>query len=559
MTRLNAFIGSLLLLAASHTFAGTVDSAQRMLNQLGYNAGAVDGAYGKKTRGALEAFYADNGSSFDGKLDANEIADLQAAMSERGIQPYVPLSSFEVDRQAAANPESMDRLVTESRHSRYVGQGVFWYGPQTSFADFNGDGIDDIVTVGVSAKAQQDRFKPGGKCVDYSSTGSTNWLISKPGCGVDSLKMKPKIAYGKPGGGYTDSSDKMFIHTSDERVRQKAQGFEHAMDVFTVDFNNDGIPDLFIPDSGFGWNGVASALYLSNGDGTWTYSTFSHVKGIQSDFAHGGTVGDIDADGDIDIVTTKKGKNLACWFNNGDGTFKYKSVCIRTPDPIITISLSDTDGDGDLDLYTGGSSYEGKGGWAQYGGGYRVYENLGNMRFREQVKLPQVDCWVNNPKSETFDFDEDGDQDFVAVMVGETYAFTAINLIENLGNGRWKQNTIRLTDWDDVDPAHFIRRTYKVGHGNDKCGLYSLQHGKWKKHIYEGHKLTSWVTQLSLADVDRDGDKDIIMIQPQAQHGWDEAIDIIQGGWLDNFGDGRWFVRKYTHPKGRGGVKRIRY
>ena len=81
MTRFHAFFGSLLLLAASQTFAGTVDTAQRMLNQLGYNAGAVDGAYGKKTRGALEAFYADNGSSFDGKLDANEVADLKIAMS----------------------------------------------------------------------------------------------------------------------------------------------------------------------------------------------------------------------------------------------------------------------------------------------------------------------------------------------------------------------------------------------------------------------------------------------------------------------------------------------
>ena len=40
-----------------------VRKAQRMLNQLGYNAGAVDGAYGKKTRGTLEDFYANNSGS----------------------------------------------------------------------------------------------------------------------------------------------------------------------------------------------------------------------------------------------------------------------------------------------------------------------------------------------------------------------------------------------------------------------------------------------------------------------------------------------------------------
>ena len=51
----------------------------------------VDGAYGGKTRGALEKFYADNGSLYDGKLDANEVADLTAAMDAAGLD-Y--LSSF---------------------------------------------------------------------------------------------------------------------------------------------------------------------------------------------------------------------------------------------------------------------------------------------------------------------------------------------------------------------------------------------------------------------------------------------------------------------------------
>ena len=39
----------------------TTATIQRNLNLLGYNAGPVDGAYGKKTRLALEQFYKDNG------------------------------------------------------------------------------------------------------------------------------------------------------------------------------------------------------------------------------------------------------------------------------------------------------------------------------------------------------------------------------------------------------------------------------------------------------------------------------------------------------------------
>ena len=59
--------------------ANTVSDAQQILNQLGYNAGSVDGAYGSKTRRALEQFYKDAGSLYDGELDTNEVNDLQNA------------------------------------------------------------------------------------------------------------------------------------------------------------------------------------------------------------------------------------------------------------------------------------------------------------------------------------------------------------------------------------------------------------------------------------------------------------------------------------------------
>jgi hypothetical protein len=146
MTRLNAFIGSLLLLVASQTFAGTVDNAQRMLNQLGYNAGAVDGAYGKKTRSALEAFYADNGGIFDGKLDANEVADLQAVMSERGIKSYVPLSSTALKLSVLANPDFTLRNQMKLGPEPFSEHGsVFHYVGQWGLGDMNNDGYDDYV------------------------------------------------------------------------------------------------------------------------------------------------------------------------------------------------------------------------------------------------------------------------------------------------------------------------------------------------------------------------------------------------------------------------------
>ena len=85
MKKLLSIFITITLLIPHAVFADTVAQSQRMLNQLGYNAGPVDGAYGGKTKRALEAFYAKSGGSFDGKLDANEVADLTSAMSTAGL------------------------------------------------------------------------------------------------------------------------------------------------------------------------------------------------------------------------------------------------------------------------------------------------------------------------------------------------------------------------------------------------------------------------------------------------------------------------------------------
>ena len=82
MKKLLSIITILTILIPQGVFADSVAQSQRMLNQLGYNAGPVDGAYGGKTRRALEAFYAKSGGSYDGKLDTNEVIDLKNAVKE---------------------------------------------------------------------------------------------------------------------------------------------------------------------------------------------------------------------------------------------------------------------------------------------------------------------------------------------------------------------------------------------------------------------------------------------------------------------------------------------
>ena len=83
--KLLSTLTTLTLLIPHAVFADSVAQSQRMLNQLCYNSCPVDGAYGGKTKRALEAFYAKSGGTYDGKLNANEVADLTEAMSTAGI------------------------------------------------------------------------------------------------------------------------------------------------------------------------------------------------------------------------------------------------------------------------------------------------------------------------------------------------------------------------------------------------------------------------------------------------------------------------------------------
>ena len=62
-----------------------VAQTQRQLIELGYEAGEIDGLWGGTTRRALEAFLADKGQTFDGKLDINEADLLSAELDARGL------------------------------------------------------------------------------------------------------------------------------------------------------------------------------------------------------------------------------------------------------------------------------------------------------------------------------------------------------------------------------------------------------------------------------------------------------------------------------------------
>ena len=61
--------------------ANPASELQKMLNQLGYNAGMADGIYGRKTRSALESYYIDKNMIFDGTLNQTVFEDLKTQIT----------------------------------------------------------------------------------------------------------------------------------------------------------------------------------------------------------------------------------------------------------------------------------------------------------------------------------------------------------------------------------------------------------------------------------------------------------------------------------------------
>jgi len=137
------------------------------------------------------------------------------------------------------------------------------------------------------------------------------------------------------------------------------------------DYDNDGDLDLFVANGG----GVANQnnfLYQNNGDGTFIKITSG---GIVNDggYSYSSSWGDFDNDGDLDLFITNNGGGIEqfnfLYSNNGDGTFAKVETGILVNNASFSLgsSWADYDNDGDLDLFV-----------ANDGPDNFLYENNGN-------------------------------------------------------------------------------------------------------------------------------------------------------------------------------------
>jgi len=305
-----------------------------------------------------------------------------------------------------------------------------------SWADFNNDWLLDFVTGTIMAGEPPilyqneddgiflDVSQEAGITKEGGVIGHTIWADYDKDGWVDLFQANA-----------TDSVRSFLYHNErDETFSEVSEG--SGLGEFITnsaiwfDFDNDGLPDLFLANDGL------NTLYLNNGNGTFNDITDNAGVGGDPNWdSVAACVGDFNGDGFFDLYVVNIFSNIlvrnALYRNNGNRTFTDVTEETQTEDvgDGRTCAWVDFDGDGRIDLFT-----------TNHLSPSRLFRNLGNMRFVDVAPQVGLDFPIDVFGAAWGDYNNDGFMDvFLNGHIGTGLMensgtpnnFLVINLIGN--------------------------------------------------------------------------------------------------------------------------------
>ena len=217
------------------------------------------------------------------------------------------------------------------------------------FGDFDRDGDLDIVA---AAKGSRVRiYKNNGSGVFTAVKVSTMRARDVAAADMDGDGDLDLVVTGRSGAGVVrvylnDGRANFLLH---DRLPVATYSISRTLGI--GDLNGDGHPDIVL-----GKRQAANVYYLNDGGGGFGAAQSLPYAG-ETSLIKSVALGDVDNDGDLDIVMSTRRRHNVLYRNDGGLRFTRRIVARRAG--TLEVKLADMDGDGDLDLVEGGrvSSY----------------------------------------------------------------------------------------------------------------------------------------------------------------------------------------------------------
>jgi hypothetical protein len=235
------------------------------------------------------------------------------------------------------------------------------------------------------------------------------------------------------------------------------------------DFNNDSLPDIFMCNHGYEelsnigvgtWYLENNYILLSNKNGAYSYKEFTELGKA---FWHGAASGDLNGDGNMDIVVVGGGVPKAL-YGDGKGGFTISDIntTINKGNGYITVELVDVDKDGQCDVILSGD--EGTPPPAYYSKSMILWNKKGNFNSNTIICEANTNGWRYIMNIGCEDLDGDGINEIILCRTGDNsgvwYGGYQLNV--------YKQST-GFTSFTDVTSTYF---------GSDNI-LRTTNTGKW--------------------------------------------------------------------------------
>jgi hypothetical protein len=349
---------------------------------------------------------------------------------------------------------------------------------KVELADVDGDGLVDIL------------FANGG---NYSSAGAP-----------ELNRVFKNNGHGKP---FDEITQSVFGDSADL-----------ARVIKVRDVSGDGVVDIVV---GCTYQ-TQSRLYLGQGDGSFQEVTATHLPEMEASIGDL-ELGDVDGDGDLDLVLAQwgdgnpmknNGGRTMLWINDGNGKFTDVTES-RMPEVLVEFSWDlefvDCDNDADLDIVVS----------CKRCSGGKLFINNGEGQFVDaSFSMPQ---YSNNYDFEAMDLNGDGHLDLVTINDGPglrehiflgtqsgVFSDATAQLWPDSANIGKDDNVVAFLDVDSDGDADFV-----IGSLNGKDRLLindGSGHLSLDDSVFEGDP-TPGTLGLALADLNGDGKLDVVQSQ----------------------------------------------